>query len=150
MVEQYLSQALEKLVKDDPELLERNVNERSMTHKLAEYLQPYFKDMHVDCEYNRDEYDPKELDFPKDDGVQKDIADTEAITIYPDIIVHRRGVSTHNLLVIEVKKSNNLTKDKVDFDKSKLRECRDQLHYQNAAFVVLKVGSNIGYTVEWV
>lgn len=35
-------------------LLENNANERSLTHKLAEYLNLEFQDFDVDCEYNLD------------------------------------------------------------------------------------------------
>ena len=34
-------------------LLQNNINERSLTYKLALYLQNHFLDYDVDCEYNR-------------------------------------------------------------------------------------------------
>ena len=44
---------LQKLRKLDKDLLDINVNERTITHKLAEYLQKHFPEFNVDCEYNR-------------------------------------------------------------------------------------------------
>ena len=41
------------LIKNDFYLLEIGTNERSVAHKLAEYLQQEFPNRHVDCEYNR-------------------------------------------------------------------------------------------------
>jgi hypothetical protein len=83
-------------------LLEANANERSITHKIAEHLQRAFPDWHVDCEYNRLGYKVKRLP-PVEDTTT---GDTEGRTIFPDIIVHRRG-QKDNLLVIEVKKTTN-------------------------------------------
>lgn len=83
-------------------LFEIDVNERALTHKIAEYLQPLFNDWNVDCEYNRLGAAKKVLPFPRE--VQTD--DTDGQTIYPDIIVHRRG-RPENLVVIEVKKTTN-------------------------------------------
>jgi len=41
------------LIKNDFYLLEIGANERSVAHKLAEYLKQEFPNRHVDCEYNR-------------------------------------------------------------------------------------------------
>lgn len=45
--------ALGVLQKNDSFLLENEVNERTIAHKFAEYLQKQFPDWNVDCEYNR-------------------------------------------------------------------------------------------------
>ena len=42
----------------------------------------------------------------------------EQVTTYPDIIVHERGNNNHNILVVEIKKSNN--KSDWEIDKRKL------------------------------
>lgn len=89
-------------------LLEANVNERSLTHKLAEYLQTVFPGWSVDCEYNRLGQMVKRLPPPE----RSNSDDTEERTIFPDIIVHKRGTN-QNLLVVEAKKTTNrLTGDK--------------------------------------
>ncbi|MCL1902495.1 MAG: hypothetical protein FWG18_02595 [Alphaproteobacteria bacterium] len=43
--------------------MKNEVNERSQTHKLAEYLQYLLPHWNVDCEYNKKLTDPKTLDF---------------------------------------------------------------------------------------
>ena len=107
--------ALNKLKEKDSDLLEINVNERTISHKLAEYLQEEFKELSVDCEYNRHEYATKELNMPKD---LIDWNDTEAKTVFPDIMIHKRRTDTDNLLVIEMKKSSNSTSRQ--FDETKI------------------------------
>ena len=96
--------ALREFFCKDDDLLCRDVNERSVTHKLAEHLQRQFKGLNVDCEYNRyGDDDPKRL-VVAPGSTQTDCV--EAKTVYPDIIVHKRGHDCSNELVIEVKKSN--------------------------------------------
>jgi hypothetical protein len=94
--------SLNTLIIKDKDLLVFDVNERSITHKLALYLEQHFSNWHIDCEYNRNMFDPKVIDlYPRTVGID----DTNATTVYPDIIVHKRGTK-NNLLVIEVKKVN--------------------------------------------
>jgi len=89
--------AIDILFKNDHFLLRVGVHERTVAHKLAEYLQNGFPEWHVDLEYNRKENDIKALK-----GI-RECADQRATDrIYPDIIVHKRG-EEKNLLVIEIK-----------------------------------------------
>lgn len=135
-IERKVATAIGVLFKNDAFLLENDVNERSISHKLAEYLQQQFPEYHVDCEYNRmkgksmdEQYTTKTLHLPIGD-VRSD--DTKAKTVYPDIIVHKRGTK-NNLLAIETKKkTNNSSKN---FDYKKLRAFKAQLKYTFALFV---------------
>lgn len=132
--------AITRLLESDTHLLRVNVNERSITHRLASYLQEEFGDWDVDCEYNRNREDTKELRVPGDleisvCNVQTD--DTEARTVFPDIIVHRRGTD-ENLLVIEVKKTTSRVSS--DFDLWKLCEFKSQLGYRYALFLKFITG----------
>ena len=54
-VEAIVVASLRELLQDDASLLQYDVSERAITHKLAEYLQYRFGDYHVDCEYNRND-----------------------------------------------------------------------------------------------
>jgi hypothetical protein len=101
-VEQRLERAARAFRKFDDHLLEVNANERSMTHKFAEHLQKEYPDYHVDCEYNRDGSEKKEIRSFQD--ATTSTSDSDAATVFPDIIVHRRGTNAHNHLVIEAKK----------------------------------------------
>jgi len=53
---------LDSLLSYDGYLLENNVSERAITHKLAEHYQKLFPEWNVDCEYNRNLGKLKEID----------------------------------------------------------------------------------------
>lgn len=116
--------ALQQLYLLDSHLIHADANERSITHRLAVYLeqQPRFHGWHIDCEYNRNQGDIKRLTRRKAASVSSDELDAQ--TVYPDIIVHKRG-SDINLLVIEAKKSNAASSDE---DIKKLRAFQQQSH----------------------
>lgn len=143
-IEQKISKALEHLREYDLYLLEKNVNERSISHKLASYLQDNFNEgvivWHVDCEYNRNGDYPKQLRGISPIAVASD--DTDGTTVYPDIIVHKRG-EKRNLLVIEIKKANS-KRQADDYDLTKLAAYKvdPQYKYEFAVFLKVKTGSN--------
>jgi len=89
--------SLEVLFKNDLFLIENLVHERSIAHKLAEYLQHEFPDWNVDCEYNKKDRDTKILD-----EINECSKDRKKDIVYPDIIIHKRDTDC-NLLVIEIK-----------------------------------------------
>jgi hypothetical protein len=97
---------IRQLLRNDYHLLEINAHERSIAHRLAEYLQQQFHDWHVDCEYNRHGIEIKKLGEAR---------------VYPDIIVHLRN-TPFNLLVIELKCSNENYKGDIE----KLKKFTDQ------------------------
>lgn len=141
-----LVKALICLFTEDKKLFELNVNERSITHRLALYLQDLYQDWNVDCEYNRDKHDKKELELP---GLKPDSKDTDAQTVFPDIIIHKRN-SDENYLVIEAKKTSSNVSKKADI--KKLNAFRDQLGYQYALFIEFSVKPNEAgiNDLEWV
>ena len=51
-VKEKVFNSIRLLIKNDFYLLEIGANERSVAHKLAEYLQQEFPNWHFDCEYN--------------------------------------------------------------------------------------------------
>jgi hypothetical protein len=52
---------IREFLRRDRALLIYDVNERSVTHRLAGYVQTQFRGWDVDCEYNRNYDDPKRL-----------------------------------------------------------------------------------------
>lgn len=135
-VDSRLQRALDRLAISDKELFRKDVNERSLTHKLAEHLTLEFLGWDVDCEYNRDGGLPKRL--VRYQGDLSSMGDIDAPTVFPDIIVHKRG-TMKNLLVIEVKKDSSRVDHKFDWDKLKAFKYNPDGHkYSFAAFVVLK------------
>lgn len=130
--------ALRRLLEDDEQLLEADANERSITHRLAVYLEEGFPGWHVDCEYNRSLGNggyKKVLSYEFEETIPPD--DLEAKSVFPDIIVHRRDTSD-NLLVIEMKKSKS--RESHEKDLAKLRAFTDpkKLVYRIGLF--LKIG----------
>jgi len=85
------------LLRNDSLLFVKKASERSVSHKLAEYLQKRFPDWDVDCEYNRKGPHPKLLE-----GIRKCSGRRRTDRIFPDIIVHKRSTNA-NMLVIEMK-----------------------------------------------
>jgi hypothetical protein len=130
--------ALKRLFNQDKQLLKLDSSEQSITAKIAQYLEPYFKGMDIDVEYNRMGDAPKSVTW-----------DETPANVYPDIIVHLRNTDT-NILAIELKKnSNSETKDK---DIRKLRAYRTELDYKHTLFIRLCVNGEAGNIseCEWV
>jgi hypothetical protein len=127
--------ALDLLRLHDYYLLKEDINERTITHKLAEHLQHYFYSYNVDCEYNRN---INELDSLKKIRISK----TEK-SVFPDIIVHKRGKNDKNLLIVELKKSTS--SESLDYDYLKLMSYTQQntpntLNYQFGVFIKIFTG----------
>ncbi len=131
-----ISRAVDELRARDSLLLEYDVNERSIAHKLTNYLQAEFLGWEVDCEHNRNHDNPKTLPLQRK-KVSND--DLHACTVFPDIIVHHRNTDS-NLLVIKIKKSTNTSSAR--WDKQKLSAFKKVLGYKFAVFLRLETGSN--------
>jgi hypothetical protein len=122
--------ALKILFKIDADLLDIDVNERSISHKLAEYLQDQFPDWNVDCEYNKKGNATKKLI-----GIQECGENIRTDRVYPDIIVHQRK-KENNLLVIEIKKNTNKYNPICDQEKLKLFTYeKGEYHYSLGLFI---------------
>lgn len=133
-VKSHVEKALNLLLEQDKFLLLNNLNERTISHKLAEYLQREFSSWNVDCEYNRnfDRIKKIEIKRMRCQEVRKD--DTDAKTVYPDIIIHHR-YTEENLLVIEVKKNASYS-DKEN-DGNKIGSFMDEFNYSYGLFIDL-------------
>lgn len=132
-----ITSAAQKFENHDSYLLRHDLNERTISHKFALYLEHEFPGWDIDCEYNRSTGKPKSLRLPKD-GVNWD--DTHAKTVFPDVIVHRRGTSS-NLLVIEIKKVGLPD----DFDRKKLKAYKLDHQYRYAVLLRVRVGTQFGF-----
>lgn len=126
--------ALSDLIEIDVHLLSAGCSERSITHQLAVHLSKHFPLHHVDCEYNRYGDLPKRLqDIVEKRTVTSNAID--AITVFPDVIVHKRGHDGENLLVIEVKKASST--ESACYDLKKLNAFKSQLGYKHAVHIVV-------------
>lgn len=131
-VEIALNRAIDIFIKEDMFLLNADANERSMSHRIAVYLEHEIPDFDIDCEYNRDGFDVKRLALePRNTSDDSE----EAVTVFPDIIIHHRGNNNNNLLVIEMKKAN--TSADISYDLHKLRAFRQHLGYKWAVHLII-------------
>ena len=128
-----LRRALRRLYERDRFLIETSVNERSITHWMAVYMQEAFPGWDVDCEYNKNGANPKRLPVAP---WEITTADTNGQTVYPDIIVHHRGTQ-ENLLVIEAKKGWTGANSANDVRKLQAFGELEEFAYRFGAFVVL-------------
>ncbi|MDE0573738.1 hypothetical protein ON058_09980 [Demequina sp. B12] len=117
------------VLQQDRDLLLWDSSERSLTHRLAVYLEREFPGYHVDCEYNRD----------RGGSARKVLSDAQGTgRVFPDIVVHRRG-GDDNVLVVEAKKWGR----DGDNDIARLEGFRRDLGYLYGAFVEFPVGPSV-------
>jgi len=138
-IQKLVEDCLEIFSRNDSFLIQNRVNERSVSHKLAEYLQKQFQDWDVDCEYNRKGLDIKTLEKINDCSDQR-----TTNRVLPDIIIHKRNTD-ENLLVIEIKIENE---DSCDIEKLKLfTSTEGEFRYQLGLFIKFNLTS--GPSLRW-
>lgn len=139
-VNKKVTTALGQLNTEEEYLLVNNLSERCLAHKLAEKLQRLFDEYNVDCEYDKDVsdlestkaifvfqeeaqnyYDSFMRSFEERyDSFQNRFIDGKwKKLVIPDVIIHKRGTQ-ENLLIIEIKKTRNVTLKSKQFDNYKL------------------------------
>lgn len=120
-IEQLVKIALKNVLdSSDSWLIKKNLSEQTISHRIAVHLENLFNDYNIDCEYNGDvdrENNKKAITILKDELKQFSLLkDAEASelekeltirAVFPDIIIHRRGLNEFNLCIIEVKKSTS-------------------------------------------
>lgn len=135
--------ACKKFQSNEQYLIQNNLGERVLSHKLAEHLQKEFGEYNVDCEYNKNITETKRLREIKEFVRQtrnnglSNFEEEHGINVSPDIIIHIRGSNTHNKIVVEIKKANSPIKDE-EFDKLKIEFYMKELNYSLGIFV--KIG----------
>ena len=153
--------AKNKFLKNEKEIIEIDINERTLSARLMFHLQTLllneiyqenYKEYSVDCEYNRiNEYKIKTLkryeNFEIDDNSDK------IRKIFPDIILHKRN-SNDNLIAIEMKKicsNNNEAKNK---DRIKLKALtnskgKNDFHYILGVYFEVDTTGNNNHIIEF-
>ncbi|MDP1881556.1 MAG: hypothetical protein Q8K88_01610 [Bradyrhizobium sp.] len=125
--------ALQEFYAREAFLFEKDLGERTLTHRLAVYLEKQFSGWEVDCDYNR--LGERRLRLPHGTIVSTD--DELGKSVYPDIVVHQREIP-NNLLAIEVRKTSN--HQPPEHDRHKLRALTDPhlwFAYAIGVYVVL-------------
>ncbi len=116
-----IKSALHMLFKREKYLLLTDAHEQAITHRLAVYLEGFYPEYHVDCEYNRYGIDPKRVD----QSLRK-----------PDIVIHERGQSGSNLMVLEIKPWKTNQRE-IDADCEKLKRIKQEFSYSFALSLTL-------------
>ena len=135
--------AKEKFLKEEKEIIEINVNERTLSARLMFHLQTLllneiyqenYKEYSVDCEYNRiNEIEYKILKVCEYIEKTKNFEEVDK-KVYPDIIVHKRN-ENNNLIVIEMKKVNSYIKKKEN-DKNRLKAMTNPRKLNNFNYIL--------------
>ena len=140
-----LNAAIDDLITHERSLLDLDVTERALSHHLARYMSTRVREpLSVDCEYNRHFDDPKRLDLPPRQALDREV---RATTVFPDVIVHERNSQDSNLLVVELKKPG----EDLEYDELKLRAFRRVFGYRHTAHVILGlVEGHLVREIVWV
>lgn len=154
---QRFDEAVYSLLINEENILNRRLNERVLSNRLADYLRPLFEDFDVDTEYNGDidkPNDRKALAIAKKriEEINYQPNKSSEYKLSPDIIIHQRGTNEYNLVVIEVKKDISPDKDK-EYDLIKLEHLtinysENHYNYKLGIAIVLGTGSNTGWTTK--
>ena len=125
--------SINELYFKDYYIIDNDVNERSITHKLAMYLQNQFTDYDVDCEYNRNMKNPKKITF---------IERNTRNRVFPDIIVHKRGEISNNLIIFEIKKckDDNVTNKYLENKKHDIEKLKGYVNNNDEVPLKYKYG----------
>jgi len=110
--------ALQEFYAREAFLLEKDLGERTLTHRLAVHCEKQFSGWDVDCDFNR--LGERTLRLPHGTIVSTD--DHLGKSVYPDIVVHQREIP-NNLLAIEIRKSTN--HQPLEHDQHKLKALTD-------------------------
>ncbi len=95
-----VTHAISEFARHDMALLHVKVQEETLAHRVAVYIERHLQGWHVDCEYNRNLRRAK----MRADGNSR---------MRPDIIAHIRN-SPENLLVVEIKKATHSKRNKTE------------------------------------
>lgn len=106
-----IKKAFGLVYKNDEFLILNGLCERCIMFRFADYLAKIYSDYNVDCEYNRHKEDVKRIYKNKDKDKE----------IFPDVILHTRGVDDNNFAVIELKNKTNTNDSGRKNDEKKLR-----------------------------
>jgi len=153
-----LHESMKLLITEDFHLIEHDLSEQSISHKLAEKLQWLFPKYNVDCEYNGNVFEDngkKRITILKNELRNKkllreneeDLSHEICRSVFPDILVHVRKENKSNLLIIEMKKSSNSTSR--EYDTMKLKAYTNnyygnQLEYQLGVLVEINTTNDKG------
>ncbi|MEX0287953.1 MAG: hypothetical protein AB3N14_02490 [Flavobacteriaceae bacterium] len=135
-----IQKSLDNLYSKDALLMDAayDINERTVTHRLAIYLESYFKEFGyiADVEYNRirGDYDSDAVGNLMGKCLNWQDNEQGSSYVYPDIIVHKRDTDD-NLLLIEVKMAWKSSKKNDDL--LKINKYLKEIRYRYGVYIEL-------------
>lgn len=150
-----LKQSIELLYERDYYLIQNNVHEQDISHRIAHYFEnflmsyPWYSEggYRVDVEYNRNFHDSKRAFRGCEGCSEQECLANVGIYSYnsickPDVILHKRGKNNrntneyNNILAIEIKKNRSI--DNEDFAKLSAFTCaKGEYKYQLGLYINL-------------
>lgn len=133
-------------------LLKNNLHEQAITHRIAHLLANKLKtvlkkkNMSIDCEYNRHRNEPKIcntenrkkiLNVVNNTTEDEDLMRNICKLFRPDIIIHKRGEDSLNILIIEVKKAKCENDQVLQQDFVKLKNTIAEYNYKIGVSIAL-------------
>jgi hypothetical protein len=145
-IEKVLIDCVREVMKRDAYLLQNNVGERAIAGKLACYMASRLPNMDVDIEYNRFAVETPEKveNIVKRLHWNRNNSGEEEHSVFPDIIIHKRGSQENNELVIEIK-SGSCSPQNKENDHFKLKAFTNQA-WRNEPYY--KLGVFIHFTLH--
>jgi hypothetical protein len=147
-----VNEAVNNFRQADEYLLTNDACERALVHRFAVWLERFFPEWDVDCEYNLEYFNDIEdvrkkkanMNMRRLDGRPIDLDEPVDVSVFPDIIIHHRGTGS-NLLAVEVKRSE--VEDEIRFDYVKLVSYQNdqRLNYQYGLFLRLIPDKDLGF-----
>ena len=112
MAKEIIEYGLTQFYTNDKILIDNGVSERSAFFRIGYYMAdkikqyPLFKNISIDCEYNRNLKSSKSMYKQTLDGIKKKIKDA-----MPNLLMHERGKNENNLIIVEFEKSGSSAKE---------------------------------------
>lgn len=163
-IKENITSSLLTLFREDNHILKHNGSERSMAHCLARHLSPLFEKYHIDCEYNLNienergkktiellHYKLKECDKNTANRYCRVIGGKKfySVSVFPDIIIHKRGTNDSNFLAIEIKKSTSKVQHSYDYCKLEhYTNSNTAWKYKHGCFIKIHTNLPSGYKFE--
>lgn len=107
MAKEIIEYGLTQFYTNDKILIDNDVSERSTFFRIGYYMAdkikqyPLFKNISIDCEYNRNLKSPKRMYKKTLEGIKEKLKDA-----MPNLLMHERGKNENNLMLIEFEKFN--------------------------------------------
>ncbi|MFR9546187.1 MAG: hypothetical protein SNJ29_11500 [Rikenellaceae bacterium] len=150
LLEELINRSLERLYKDDLDLIVREANERTIAAHFANYFELYSKELKYKSLFeglNEGERLSVDVEYNRSGGDSKGLIEGSPYN-YPDFIFHQRREQKNNILIIEFKAHWSKETQEEDIIKIQLfMSEKDEYKYRYGATVMLGIEEP---TLNWI